>query len=164
MAATRRTASMNPVIQGSALPRTPDPVATKFQFNGAPKPIRAACCLLSKQHGEPRLYQDPVQRGRGATVIRSAKLPPVRAQGIDTQTGTRCWIPVARRAASMSLVLQGSALWRASDPADTKIQAERAAKPRRSIRVALPVRAQGIEGVRSSHTCRGYPFPDAMAA
>jgi hypothetical protein len=59
----------------------------KIQFNGSPEPARVVCypsstaspgfakiqfnggarsgtrCLLSKQHGEPRLYQDPVQRG-----------------------------------------------------------------------------------------------------
>jgi hypothetical protein len=59
----------------------------------------------------------------------------------------------------MSPVLQGSALWRALIQPARRCGASGCAKPRRSIRATPPVRAQGIEGVRSSHTCRGFLSP-----
>jgi hypothetical protein len=50
----------------------------------------------------------------------------------------------------MSPVLQGSALWRAPDPADTKFRANGGAELRRFFRCKPhPVRAQGIGGARS---------------
>jgi hypothetical protein len=69
------------------------------------------------------------------------------------QTGTRnvervVGFPVARRDASMSAVVKGSALRCALDPAVTKFQFNGGAEPRRAFRVALPIRAQGIRPMR----------------
>jgi hypothetical protein len=136
ISAARRIASIRSILQGSALWHTPDPAGTKIRV------IRGA---------EPR---------------RSSRVAsPVRTQGIRAQTGTRCWISAARRTASIRSVFQGSALWRAPDSAAAKNQFSGGAEPRRSFRVASPVRAQGIASkpVRllcpsGAGFCRGLPY------
>jgi hypothetical protein len=76
---------------------------------------------------------------------------PVRAQGIGARSGTLSVLfvtQVARRAPEYGL--QGSALWRTSDPADTKIRGIGAAEHTAiRSRMRQTVRAQGIEGARS---------------
>jgi hypothetical protein len=138
----RRVASMSPVLQGSALRRALIQPPRKSGASGcaeprqsfrrsrcrfvrkglAPKVARVACCCV-KRHGVPlnTTLRRSNSTGAGTPDPIRRKPPPVHAQGIGVRSGTRCWIPVARRAASMSSVLQGSALWRAL-PADTKIR------------------------------------------
>jgi hypothetical protein len=97
-----------------------------------------------------RRLKEPVQRGRGATAIHLAKAAPVRVQEIVVQTGT---LVVSKRRGG----LQGSALWRVPEPATTKYRANGSRKATAILSAQPPpVRAQGIEGVRSSHTCRGF--------
>jgi hypothetical protein len=97
---------MSPVLQGSALWRASDPAATK---------IRAI--------GERGTF---VRRSRCRFERKGLAPKPARVVLIPSSTACRF----------DELGLQGSALWRTSDPAATKIRAIGAAKPRRSIRAA----------------------------
>jgi hypothetical protein len=50
---------MRPVLQGSALQRTPDPAATKFPFDGAPDAARETLSVLLDSGNAASILDEP---------------------------------------------------------------------------------------------------------
>jgi hypothetical protein len=127
---------MNPVSQGSALRRTPDPAASKIQFNGCAelrRSVRVSAPDSCARDCHPNRYTLSVlQVARRATVMQGSALWQTAPVNPVSQGSA------LRRAPATNPVSQGSALRRIPDPAASKIQFNGCAELRRSVRVSAP--------------------------
>jgi hypothetical protein len=119
-------------------------------------PVARRAALMSSvcrglPYGKPPI-PPPSSMGRGATAILSAKVAggscardwrPIRhACCVQAARGFAGVCPVA--SPSMNPAMQGSALWRTSDPSATKIRVIGAAKPRRTASMSLILQGSAL--------------------